>query len=148
MQDIGLDDTKAELLAQSGTEFIDILAADTPCDTYGGITPPLHKPHKAELAGIPTPPSRTSTQPILPTSLQILKPCTNQTSSQGTLYKIATALLKLEPVEKACMTTVGTDLNLTNILESCTHSQQVVYLADIEEPMQMIDVHSAFAAGQ
>ena len=123
MQDIGLDDTEAEPSAQSGTEFIDIPAADTPCDTYGGVTPPLHRPHKAELAGIPTPPSGTSTQPVLPTLLQTPKPCTDQMSGQGILYEVATALPKLELVEKACTTTVGADLDPTNILESCTHSQ-------------------------
>ena len=147
MQDIGLDDTEAKPPAQSGTEFIDILAADTPCDTYGGVTPPSHRPHKAELAGIPTPPSGTSMQPVLPTPLQTHKLCTNQTSGQETLYKVATALPELEPVEKACTTTVGADLDPTNILESCTCSRQVAYLADIEEPMQMMGVHSAFAAG-
>ena len=148
MQDIGLDDTEAKPPAQFGTEFIDILAADTPYDTYGRVTPSLHKPHKAELAGILTPPSGTSMQPLLPTLLQTPKSCTNQTNDQKTLYKVATALSQLEPVEKAYMTTVGTDLDSTNILESCTHSQQVAYLADIEEPMQMISVHSAFTAGQ
>ena len=148
MQDIGLDNTKAELPAQSGIEFIDIPAADTPYDIYGGVTPPLHRLHEVELAGIPTPPSGMSIQPILPTLLQIPEPCTNQTSGQETLYKVATTLPKLEPVEKVCMTTVSTDLNSTNILESCTCSQQVVYLADIEEPMQMMSVHSAFTTGQ
>ena len=123
MQDIGLDDTEAEPPAQSGTEFIDIPAADTPCDTYGGITPPSHRPHKAESAGIPTPPSGMSMQPALPTLLQTPKPCTDQTSGQGTLYKVATTLPELEPVEKACTTTVGADLDPTNILESCTCSQ-------------------------
>ena len=39
MQDIGLDDTEAEPSAQSGTEFIDIPAANTLHDTYGGIIP-------------------------------------------------------------------------------------------------------------
>ena len=77
MQDIGLDDTEAEPPAQSGTEFIDILAADTPCDTYGGVTPPLHRPHEAELAGTPTPPSGTSMQLALPTLLQTPKLCTD-----------------------------------------------------------------------
>ena len=148
VQDIGLDDTEAKPPAQSGTEFIDIPAADTPCDTYGEVTPPSHRPHKAESAGIPTPPSGMSTQPVLPTLLQTPEPCTDQTSSQGTLYKVATALPELEPVEKAHTTTVGADLDPTNILESHTHSQQVAYLADIEEPMQMMGVHSAFAAGQ
>ena len=148
MQDIGLDDTEAEPPAQSGTEFIDILAADTPCDTYGRVTPLLHRPHEAESAGIPTPPSGMSMQPALPTLLQTPKPCTDQRSGQGTLYKVATALPELEPEEKACTTTVGADLDSTNILEFCTCSQQVVYLADIEEPMQMMGVHFAFAAGQ
>ena len=147
MQDIGLDDTEAEPPAQSGTEFIDILAANTPCDTYGGVTPPSHRPHEAESAGIPTPPLGMSTQPVLPTLLQTPEPCTDQTSGQETLYKVATTLPELELVEKACTTTVGTDLDPTNILESCTHSRQVAYLADIEEPMQMMGVHSAFAAG-
>ena len=122
MQDIGLDDTEAEPPAQSGTEFIDILAADTPHDTYGGITPPSHRLHKAESAGIPTPPLGMLTQPVLPTLLQTLKPCTDQISGQGTLYEVATALPKLEPVEKARTTTVGADLDPTNILESCTRS--------------------------
>ena len=148
MQDIGLDDTEAEPPAQSGTEFIDILAANTPRDTYGEITPPSHRPHEAESAGIPTPPSGMSMQPTLPTPLQTPKPCTNQTSGQETSYKVATALPELELVEKACTTTVGADLDPTNILESRTCSQQVAYLADIEEPMQMMGVHSAFAAGQ
>ena len=148
MQDIELDDTEAKPSAQSGTEFIDIPAANTPCDTYGEVTPLSHRPHEAESAGIPTPLSGMSMQPALPTLLQTPKPCTDQTSGQGTLYKVATALPKLEPVEKACTTTVGADLDPTNILESRTHSQQVVYLADIKEPMQMMGVHSAFAAGQ
>ena len=86
-------------------------------------------------------------QPVLPTLLQTLKLCTNQTSDQGILYKVATTLPKLEPVEKVCMTTVGADLDSMNILESHTYSQQVVYLADIEEPMQMIGIYSAFTAG-
>ena len=148
MQDIGLDDTEAKPPAQSGTEFIDILAANTPCDTYGGVTPPSHRLHKAESAGIPTPSSGMSMQPALPILLQTPKPCTNQMSGQGTSYEVATALPELEPVEKACMTTVGADLDPTNILESHTHSRQVAYLADIEEPMQMMGVHSAFTAGQ
>ena len=148
MQDIGLDDTEAEPPAQFGTEFIDIPAADTPRDTYGGVIPPSHRPHEAESAGIPTPPSGTSTQPVLPTLLQTLEPCADQTSGQGTLYKVATALPELESEEKARTTTIGADLDPTNILESCTHSQQVAYLADIEEPKQMMGVHSAFATGQ
>ena len=123
MQDIGLDDTEAEPSAQSGTEFIDILAADTPRDTYGGITPPSHRPHEAESTGIPTPPSGMSTQPVLPTLLQTPEPCTDQTSGQGTLYEVATALPELEPVKEACTTTVGADLDPTNILEFCTHSR-------------------------
>ena len=122
MQDIGLDDTEAEPPAQSGTKFIDILAADTPHDTYGEVTPPSHRPHKAELASIPTPPLGTSMQPVLLTLLQTPERCTDQTSGQGTLYKVATALPELEPVEKACTTTVGADLNSTNILESHTCS--------------------------
>ena len=148
VQDIGLDDTKAESPIQSGTEFIDILAADTSHDIYGGVIPPLHRSHKAELAGIPTLPSRMSTQPVLPTLSQTPKPFTDETIGQRILYKVATALPKLEPVEKARTTMVGADLDPTNILESCTYSQQVVYLADIEEPMQMMGVHFAFAAGQ
>ena len=147
MQDIELDDTEAKPSAQSGTKFIDIPAANTPCDTYGGITPPLHRLHKAELAGIPTPPLEMSTQPALPTLLQTPKLHIDQTSGQETSYKVATILPKLELVEKACTTTVGADLNSMNILKSHICSQQMVYLADIEEPMQMIGVHSAFTAG-
>ena len=123
MQDIGLDDTEAEPPAQSGTEFIDIPAADTPRDTYGGVTPPSHRPHEAESASIPTPPSGMSTQPALPTLLQTPEPCTDQTSGQETSYKVATALPELELVEKARTTTVGADLDPTNILESCTCSR-------------------------
>ena len=148
MQDIELDDIKAKPPAQSGTEFIDIPAVNTPCDTYGGITPPLHKPHKAELAGIPTSPSEMSMQPVLPTLLQTPESCTDQMSGQRTLYKAATTFPKLEPVEKAYMTTVGANLDSMNILEFHTYSQQVAYLADIEESMQMMGVHSAFATGQ
>ena len=95
VQDIGLDDTEAEPPAQSGTEFIDILAADTPCDTYGRVTPLSHRPHEAESAGIPTPPSGMSMQPVLPTLLQTPESCADQTSGQGTLYKVATTLPKL-----------------------------------------------------
>ena len=120
MQDIGLDDTEAKLPAQFGTEFIDIPAVNTPCDTYSEVTPPSHKLHEAESAGIPTLPLGMLTEPILPTLLQTPKLCRDQTSGQGTLYKVATILPELEPVEKACMTTVGADLDSTNILESCT----------------------------
>ena len=148
MQDIELDDIETKLPAQFGTEFIDIPAANTPYDIYGRITPLSHKPHKAESAGIPTPPLGMSTQPILPTLLQTPKPCRDQMSSQGTLYEVATTLPKLEPVEKACITTVGADLDSMNILEFCTYSQQVVYLADIEKPMQMMGVHFTFTTDQ
>ena len=60
-------------------------------------------------------------QPALPTLLQTPKLCTDQTSGQGTSYKIATVLPELKPVEKVCTATVGADLDPMNILESCTH---------------------------